>query len=181
MGGGHVTQRDTERVHDETSGISPGPSRRRDGVRTGHGTSHNICSWLECNCSASKGAGKAQIGSLPVPGLGDIKPCRKPQAIHRYSMKYYETRVRAIHDVRKVENSMSTSPKPAVKLLNEVLHEMWGMEMPEIQQEILADLEGWGASEREHAVEEKVKMTGELENWTAEDYQRCALCYCEVT
>ena len=66
---------------------------------------------------------------------------------------------------------MSTSPKPAVKLLNEVLHEMWGMETPEIRQEILADLEGWGASEREHVVEEKVKMTGELENRTAEDYQ----------
>ena len=76
---------------------------------------------------------------------------------------------------------MSTSPKPAVKLLNEVLHEMWDTEMPEIRQEILVDLEGWGASERERVAEEKAKMTGELENQTAEDYQRCALCYCEVT
>ena len=58
---------------------------------------------------------------------------------------------------------------------------MWDTEMPEIRQEILADLEGWGASERERVAEEKVKMTGELENRTAEDYQRCALCYCEVT
>ena len=76
---------------------------------------------------------------------------------------------------------MSTSPKPAVKLLNKVLREMWDTETPEIRQEILADLEGWGASERVRVVEAKVKMTGELENRTAEDYQRCALCYCEVT
>ena len=34
-GGGHVTQRDAERVRDETSGIGPGPSGCRDGVRTG--------------------------------------------------------------------------------------------------------------------------------------------------
>ena len=40
-GGGHVTRHDAECVHDETSGISPGPSRCRDGVGTGHGTSHN--------------------------------------------------------------------------------------------------------------------------------------------
>ena len=38
---GHVTRRDVERVRDETSGIGPGPSGRRDGVRTGRGTSHN--------------------------------------------------------------------------------------------------------------------------------------------
>ena len=35
MGGGHMTQRDTERVCDEMSGIGPGPSRCRDGVGTG--------------------------------------------------------------------------------------------------------------------------------------------------
>ena len=35
MGGGHVTRRDAERVCDETSGISPGPSGCRDGVGTG--------------------------------------------------------------------------------------------------------------------------------------------------
>ena len=34
-GGGHVTQRNAERVHYETSGIGPGPSGCRDGVRTG--------------------------------------------------------------------------------------------------------------------------------------------------
>ena len=34
-GGGHVTQRDAERVCDETSGIGPGPSGCRDGVGTG--------------------------------------------------------------------------------------------------------------------------------------------------
>ena len=34
-------RRDAERVRNETSGISPGPSRHRDGVGTGHGTSHN--------------------------------------------------------------------------------------------------------------------------------------------
>ena len=62
---------------------------------------------------------------------------------------------------------MSTSPKPAVKLLNKVLREMWDTETPEIRQEILADLEGWGTLEREHVVEEKAKMTGELENRTA--------------
>ena len=38
---GHVTRRDAERVRDETSGIGPGSSGRRDGVRTGRGTSHN--------------------------------------------------------------------------------------------------------------------------------------------
>ena len=41
MGVGHVTRRDAERVHDETSGIGPGSSGRRDGVGTGRGTSHN--------------------------------------------------------------------------------------------------------------------------------------------
>ena len=41
MGGGHVMQRDAERIRDETSGIGPGLSGRRDGVRTGCGTSHN--------------------------------------------------------------------------------------------------------------------------------------------
>ena len=70
---------------------------------------------------------------------------------------------------------MSTNPKPAIKLLNEVLCEMWDMETPEIWQEILIDLEGWGASKMEWAVQEKAKMTGELESWTPEDYQRCAL------
>ena len=40
-GAGHMTQRDMERVRDETSGIGPGSSGRRDGVGTGHGTSHN--------------------------------------------------------------------------------------------------------------------------------------------
>ena len=34
-GGGHVTRRDVERVHDETWGIGPGPSGCRDGVGTG--------------------------------------------------------------------------------------------------------------------------------------------------
>ena len=42
MGAGHVTRRDAERVRDETSGIGPGSSGRRDGVGTGRGTSHNI-------------------------------------------------------------------------------------------------------------------------------------------
>ena len=41
-GAGHVTRRDVERVRDETSGIGPGSSGRRDGVGTGRGTSHNI-------------------------------------------------------------------------------------------------------------------------------------------
>ena len=40
-GGGHMTRHDAERVCDETSGIGPGPSGRRDRVGTGHGTSHN--------------------------------------------------------------------------------------------------------------------------------------------
>ena len=40
-GVGHVMRRDTEHVHDETSGIGPGLSGRRDGVGTGRGTSHN--------------------------------------------------------------------------------------------------------------------------------------------
>ena len=40
-GVGHVTRRDAERVRDETSGIGPGSSGRRDGVGTGCGTSHN--------------------------------------------------------------------------------------------------------------------------------------------
>ena len=40
-GVGHVTQRDAERVRDETSGIGPGSSGRKDGVGTGRGTSHN--------------------------------------------------------------------------------------------------------------------------------------------
>ena len=30
-----------ERIRNEMSGIGPGPSGRRDGVGTGHGTSHN--------------------------------------------------------------------------------------------------------------------------------------------
>ncbi len=70
---------------------------------------------------------------------------------------------------------MSTNPKPAIKLLNEVLRKMWDTETPEIWQEILIDLEGWGASEKERVVQEKAKMTGELESQTPEDYQRCAL------
>ena len=37
MGGGHVMRRDAEHVRDETSGIGPGPSGCRDGVRTGRG------------------------------------------------------------------------------------------------------------------------------------------------
>ena len=40
-GVGHVTRRDAERVRDETSGIGPGSSGCRDGVRTRRGTSHN--------------------------------------------------------------------------------------------------------------------------------------------
>ena len=36
-----MMRRDAERVRDETSGIGPGSSGRRDGVRTGRGTSHN--------------------------------------------------------------------------------------------------------------------------------------------
>ena len=36
-GGGHVTQRDAERVRDETLGIGPGPSGCRDRVGTGRG------------------------------------------------------------------------------------------------------------------------------------------------
>ena len=40
-GVGHVTRRDAECVRDETSGIGPGSSRRRDGVGTRRGTSHN--------------------------------------------------------------------------------------------------------------------------------------------
>ena len=36
-GGGHVTRRDVECVHDETLGIGPGLSGCRDGVRTGRG------------------------------------------------------------------------------------------------------------------------------------------------
>ena len=40
-GVGHMTRRDVERVRDETLGIGPGSSGRRDGVGTGHGTSHN--------------------------------------------------------------------------------------------------------------------------------------------
>ena len=36
-----MTRRDAERVRDETSGIGPGSSGRRDGVGTGCGTSHN--------------------------------------------------------------------------------------------------------------------------------------------
>ena len=40
-GVGHVTRHDAERVRDETSGIGPGSSGRRDGVGTGRGTSHN--------------------------------------------------------------------------------------------------------------------------------------------
>ena len=35
MGGGHMTRRDAEHVRDETSGIGPGLSGCRDGVRTG--------------------------------------------------------------------------------------------------------------------------------------------------
>ena len=41
MGVGHVTRRDAERVRDETSGIGPGSSGRRDRVGTGRGMSHN--------------------------------------------------------------------------------------------------------------------------------------------
>ena len=37
MGGGHVMQRDAERIRDETSGIGPGLSGCRDGVGTGRG------------------------------------------------------------------------------------------------------------------------------------------------
>ena len=37
-----MTRRDAERVRDETSGIGPGSSGRRDRVGTGRGTSHNI-------------------------------------------------------------------------------------------------------------------------------------------
>ena len=44
MGVGHVTRCDVERVCDETSGIGPGPSGRRDGVGTGCGMSHNNAS-----------------------------------------------------------------------------------------------------------------------------------------
>ena len=40
-GGDHVTRHDAEHVHDETSGIGPGPSGCRDGVGTRRGTSHN--------------------------------------------------------------------------------------------------------------------------------------------
>ena len=36
-----MMRRDAERVRNETSGIGPGLSGHRDGVRTGHGTSHN--------------------------------------------------------------------------------------------------------------------------------------------
>ena len=36
-----MMRRDTERIHDETSGIGPGSSGCRDGVGTGRGTSHN--------------------------------------------------------------------------------------------------------------------------------------------
>ena len=41
-GVGHVTRCDAEHVRDETSGIGPGSSGRRDGVGTGRGTSHNM-------------------------------------------------------------------------------------------------------------------------------------------
>ena len=41
MGGGHVTRRDVECVHDETLGIGPGLSGCRDGFGTKHGMSHN--------------------------------------------------------------------------------------------------------------------------------------------
>ena len=41
MGVGHVTRRDAGHIHDETSGVSPGLSRCRDGFRTKHGMSHN--------------------------------------------------------------------------------------------------------------------------------------------
>ena len=38
---GHVARRDAERVRNETSGIGPGSSGRRDGVGTGRGMSHS--------------------------------------------------------------------------------------------------------------------------------------------
>ena len=53
-GAGHVMRRDAERVRNETSGIGPGSSGHRDGVRTGRGTSHNSYGqWLQLMHCAS--------------------------------------------------------------------------------------------------------------------------------
>ena len=56
-----MMRRDAERICDETSGVSPGLSGRRDGFGTKHGTSHN-------SIPPSRPCLKAWEGwSVPVP------------------------------------------------------------------------------------------------------------------
>ena len=61
MGVGHVTQCDTGRIRDETSGVGPGLSRRRDGFMTEPGTSHNSIPPSRPHLKAWEG------WSVPVP------------------------------------------------------------------------------------------------------------------
>ena len=68
MGGGHVTRRDEERFHNETSGIGPGPSGHRDGVRTRHGTSHNNSPEYSLPVISGINQDLAQLNSFPCPG-----------------------------------------------------------------------------------------------------------------
>ena len=56
-----MTRRDAGRVRNEMSGIGPGSSGRRDGVRTGRGTSHNSIPPSRPHLEAWEG------WSVPVP------------------------------------------------------------------------------------------------------------------
>ena len=104
-GAGHVTRRDAERVRDETSGIGPGSSGRRDGVGTGRGTSHNIPGGYPCHslvstelkqrsCSASQTCtvqAALLVWADPHPFSKNVNHCscflqlRKCRILHSYS------------------------------------------------------------------------------------------------
>ena len=69
-----MTRRDAERVRDETSGIGPGSSGRRDGVGTGRGTSHNSDAWSTMHKGVSDKMGNTQFMTMMIDALAEELP-----------------------------------------------------------------------------------------------------------